>query len=99
MHRPQPAGAVIRGEHGREVGGARELAPPARIQFTRQGELDLAVEPPVGALMRVRRLPAGARFVLRQRGHVAVLHMLAFLAVSVAAALPPVRRRPGQGER
>ena len=60
---------------------AGELAPPARVQFARQGELDRAVEPPVGALMRVRRLPVGVRVVLRPRGHVAVLHMLAFLAV------------------
>ena len=29
--------------------------------------------------MRVRRLPVGVRVVLRPRGHVAVLHMLAFL--------------------
>ena len=66
---------------------ARELAPPARVQFARQGELDLAVEPPVGALMRVRRLPVGVRVVLRPRGHVAVLHMLAFLAVIGIAPL------------
>ena len=66
---------------------ARELAPPAGVQFARQGELDLAVEPPVGALMRVRRLPVGVRVVLRPRGHVAVLHMLAFLAVRGIAPL------------
>ena len=47
---------------------ARELAPPTRVQFARQGKLDLAVEPPVGALMRVRRLPVGVRGVLRPRG-------------------------------
>ena len=66
---------------------AGELAPPGRAQFARQSELDLAVEPPVGALMRVRRLPVGVRVVLRPRGHVAVLHMLAFLAVSGIAPL------------
>ena len=66
---------------------ARERAPPTRVQFARQGELDLAVEPPVGALMRVRRLPVGVRVVLRPRGHVAVLHMLAFLAVIGIAPL------------
>ena len=66
---------------------AGELAPPGRVQFARQGELDLAVEPPVGALMRVRRLPVGVRVVLRPRGHVAVLHMLAFLAVRGIAPL------------
>ena len=60
---------------------ARELPPPARVQFARQSELELAVEPPVGALMRVGRLPVGARVVRSPRGHVAVLHMLAFLAV------------------
>ena len=66
---------------------ARELPPPARVQFARQGELDLAVEPPVGALMLIRRLPVGVRVVLRPRGHVAVLHMLAFIAVSGMAPL------------
>ena len=66
---------------------ARELAPLTGVQFARQGELDLAVEPPVGALMRVRRLPVGVRVVLRPRGHVAVLHMLAFLAVIGIAPL------------
>ena len=66
---------------------ARELAPPTRVQFAREGELDLAVEPPVGALMRVRRLPVGARVVLRPRWHVAVLDMLAFLAVRGIAPL------------
>ena len=66
---------------------ARELPPPVRVQFARQGELDLAVEPPVSALMLVRRLPVGARVVVRPRGHVAVLHMLAFLAVSGMATL------------
>ena len=73
--------AHLRGER------ARERAPPTRVQFVRQGELDLAVEPPVGALMRVRRLPVGVRVVLRPRGHVAVLHMLAFLAVIGIAPL------------
>ena len=66
---------------------AGERAPPARVQFARQGELDLAVEPPIGALMRVRRLPVGVRVVLRPRGHVAVLDMLAFLAVRGIAPL------------
>ena len=77
---PLPA-AHLRGER------ASELAAPARVQFARQGELDLAVEPPVGALMRVRRLPVGVGVVLRPRGHVAVLHMLAFLAVRGIALL------------
>ena len=71
---PLPA-AHLRGER------AGERAPPTRVQFARQSKLDLAVEPPVGALMRVRRLPVGVRVVLRPRGHVAVLHMLAFIAV------------------
>ena len=66
---------------------ARELPPAARVQFARQGELDLAVEPPVGALVLVRRLPVGVWVVLRPRGHVAVLDMLAFLAVSGMAPL------------
>ena len=77
---PLPA-AYPRGER------ARERAPPTRVQFARQGELDLAVEPPVGALMRVRRVPVGARVVLRPRGHVAVFHMLPFLAVRGIAPL------------
>ncbi len=37
--------------------------------------------------MRVRRLPVGVRVVLRPRGHVAVLYMLAFLAVRGIAPL------------
>ena len=37
--------------------------------------------------MRVRRLPVGVRVVLRSRGHVAVLHMLAFLSVIGIAPL------------
>ena len=77
---PLPA-AHLRGER------AGERAPPGRVQFARQGELDLAVEPPVGALMRIRRLPVGVRVVLRPRGHVAVFHMLAFLAVLGIAPL------------
>ena len=77
---PLPA-AHLRGER------ARERTPPTRVQFARQGELDLAVEPPVGALMRVCRLPVGVRVVLRPRGHVAVLDMLAFLAVLGIAPL------------
>ena len=66
---------------------ARECLPAGRVQVARQSELDLAVEPPVGALMRVRRLPVGVRVVLRPRGHVAVLHMLKFLAVRGIAPL------------
>ena len=66
---------------------ARERAPPPRVQFARQGELDLAVEPPVGALVLVSRLPVGVWVVLRPRGHVAVLYMLAFLAVRGIAPL------------
>ena len=77
---PLPA-AYLRGER------ARERAPPTRVQFARQGKLDLAVEPPVGALMFVRRLPVGVRVVLRPRGHVAVFHMLPFLAVRGIAPL------------
>ena len=37
--------------------------------------------------MRVRRVPVGARVILRPRGHVAVFHMLAFLAVRGIAPL------------
>ena len=37
--------------------------------------------------MLVRRRPVGVRVVLRPRGHVAVLHMLAFLAVRGIAPL------------
>ena len=65
---------------------ARDLPPPARVQFARQGELNLAVEPPVGALMLIRRLPVGVRVVLSPRGHVAVLHMLAFLLAFLAVS-------------
>ena len=86
---------AVKGERiGQPLPGAHLLGeragqrlPPTRVQFARQGELDLTVEPPVGALMRVRRLPVGVRVVLRPRGHVAVLHMLAFLAVRGIAPL------------
>ena len=66
---------------------ARERAPPARVQFARQGELDLAVEPPIGALVLVRRLPVGARVVLRPRGHISALAVLQFLTVPLVAPL------------
>ena len=60
--------AAVEGERiGQPLPGAHPLGeragertPPARVQLARQGELDFAVEPPVGALMRVRRLPVGA---------------------------------------
>ena len=88
------AAAVDRQRIGQPLPGAhplgkraRQRLPPACIQFTRQGKLDLAVEPPVGALMRVRRLPVDVRVVLRPRWHVTVLHMLAFLAVIGIAPL------------
>ena len=64
-----------------------ELAPLTGVQFTRQRELHFTVQPPVGALVLVRRRPAGARLVRRPRWHVAVLHMLAFLAVLGVTAL------------
>ena len=74
------AAAVDRQRIGQPLPGAhplgeraRERLPPARVQFARQGELDLAVEPPVGALVFVRRLPVGARVVLRPGRYVAVL--------------------------
>ena len=87
--------AAVEGERiGQPLPGAhplgervRELPPPGRVQFARQGELDLAVAPPVGALMRVRRRPVGVWVVLRPRGHVAVLYMLAFLTVRGIAPL------------
>ena len=89
---PPVLAAAVEGERiGQPLPGAhllgeraRELPPPARVQFARQGELDLAVEPPVGALVLVRRLPVGVWVVLRPRGHVTVLHMLAFLLAFIA---------------
>ena len=75
---------------------ASSRRPPASSSRGK-GELDLAVEPPVGALMRVRRLPVGVRVVLCPRGHVAVLHMLAFLAVRGIAPLALDVRMLGAG--
>ena len=79
--------ALVEGERiGQPLPGAHSFGERAS-ELAPQGELDLAVEPPVGALMRVRRLPVGVRVVLRPRGHVAVLYMLAFIAVRGIAPL------------
>ena len=66
---------------------ARQRLPPAGVQFARQGELQLAVEPPVGALVRVGRLPVGARVLLRPRGHMPALAVLQFVLVPLVAPL------------
>ena len=76
---------------------AGELTPAARVQLARQGELDLAVEPPVGALMIVRRLPVGARGILRPVGHVAVRHMLQLVGGRSIAPLALDVRALGAG--
>ena len=64
-----------------------ELAPLTGVQFARQRELNLTIQPPVGAFVLVRRRPVGARVVLRPRGHVPMRHMLAFVRVLGVAAL------------
>ena len=66
---------------------ARERTPPDRVQFARQGELDLAVEPPVGALVLVGRLPVGARVLLGPRRHMPALAVLQLVLVPLVAAL------------
>ena len=63
-----------------------EVAPRLGAQFVRERELNLPIQPPVGALMLVRRRPVGAWVVLRPRGHVAMLHMLAFLWILLCVA-------------
>ena len=66
---------------------ARERTPAARVQFARQGELDLAVEPPIGALVFVRRLPIRARGILHPRGHIPVLCVFQFLPILLVAPI------------
>ena len=66
---------------------ARECLPAGRVQFARQSELDLAVKPPVGALVVVRGLPVGARVLLGPRRHMPALSVLQFVLVPLVAAL------------
>ena len=66
---------------------ARERTPAARVQLARERELDLAVEPPVGALMRVGRLPIRARGILRPLGHIPALAVFQFVPVPLVAPI------------
>ena len=70
------------------LGEARGSLPPlVLVQLLGQGELDLAVQPSVGALVLVRRLPVGARVPLGPLRHIAVLFVLQFLPVLLVTAL------------
>ena len=84
-------GAHPRGER------ARQLTSPARVQFARQRELNLTVEPPVGALVLVRRLPVGARGVLGPRRHMPALAVLQFVPVQLVAPIALDVRTFGAG--
>ena len=78
----QPLGA------GQPRGEVRGGPPPlGSAQLLGQGELHLAVEPPVGALVFVRRLPVFPGLVPRPLGHVPVLFVLQLLAVLLVAPL------------
>ena len=69
-------------------GEARGKLPPlVLVQLLGQGELDLAVQPAVGALVLVRRLPVFSGVVLGPLRHVPVLFVFQFLAVLLVAPL------------
>ena len=91
---PGRAAAVDRQRIGQPLPGAhplgeraRELTPPPRVQFARQRKLNLTVEPPIGALVLVRRLPVGARVILGPRRHMPALAVLQFVLVPLVAPL------------
>ena len=70
------------------LGEARGSLPPlVLVQLLGQGELDLAVQPAVGALVLVRRLPVFFGVVPRPLRHVFVLFVLQFLAILLVAPL------------
>ena len=68
-----------------EPGG--QFPPLSLIQFLGKRELDFPVQPPVGPLVLVRRLPVGARVPLGPLRHIAVLFVLQFLPVLLVTAL------------
>ena len=73
---------------GQLPGEARgRLPPPGRAQLLGQGELHLAVQPPVGPLVLVCHLPVFPGVVLGPLRHVSVLFVLQFLSVLLVAAL------------
>ena len=70
------------------LGEARGSLPPlVLVQLLGQGELDLAVQPAVGALVLVCRLPVFFGVVPRPLRHVFVLFVLQFLAILLVAPL------------
>ena len=73
---------------GQPLGEARGNFPPLLLaQLLGQGELDLAVQPPVGPLVLVRRLPVLSGLGLRPLRHVSVLFVFQFIPVLLVAAL------------
>ena len=70
------------------LGEARGSLPPlVLVQLLGQGELDLAVQPAVGALVLVRRLPVFFGVVLGPLRHVSVLFVFQFLPVLLVTPL------------
>ena len=70
------------------LGEARGSLPPLLlVQLLGQGELNLAVQPSVGALVLIRRLPVFSGVVLGPLRHVPVLFVFQFLAVLLVAPL------------
>ena len=70
------------------LGEARGSLPPlVLVQLLGQSELDLAVQPAVGALVLIRRLPVFSGVVLGPLRHVFVLFVFQFLAVLLVAPL------------
>ncbi len=67
---------------GQPGGEAPGYLPPLLLaQLLGQGELHLAVQPPVGPLVFVRRRPVLSGVFLRPLRHVSVLFVFQFLAV------------------
>ena len=83
-----------------EPGG--QFPPLSLVQFLGKRELDFPVQPPVGPLVLVRRLPIRARVTLGPLRHMLALAVLQFLPVLLVAplALDVIglgRRRPPIG--
>ncbi len=83
------------------LGEVRGRLPPLGLaQLLGQGELHLAVEPPVSALVFVRRLPVFCGVGPRPLRHVSVLDVLQFLDVLLVLSFAPdvialgARRQP-----
>ena len=68
-----------------EPGG--QFPPLGLAQFLGKRELDFAVQPTVGPLVLVRRLPIRARVTLGPLRHMVVLFVFQFLPVLLVAAL------------